>query len=100
MILREKKAEMYASVAGWKMSSLTKSAYAQSVGISTSKFEYWVRKVRETNMSAEDYPGFVEVLPAPETILLPKVAKLPVVVPTPEPKAVLTFPSGLCLKIY
>ena len=100
MISQEKKAEMIASVADWKRSSMTKGAYAQSVGISMSKFEYWVRKVRETGLPADDFPGFVEMRPMSRPTLFPEVGKPPVELPTPRPQAVLTFPGGLCLKIY
>ncbi|MDO9040254.1 MAG: hypothetical protein Q7U65_02665 [Bacteroidota bacterium] len=100
MMLHEKKSEMFASVARWKLSSMTKGAFAQSVGISKSKFEYWVRKVRETDMSADDYSGFVEIVQQSGARPLPEVEKRPVGLPTPEPQAVLTFPGGLCLKIY
>jgi len=99
-MLQEKKAEMFASVARWKQGSMTKGAYAQSIGISLGKFEYWVRKVRETDLSADDFPGFVEMYPMSKPTLLPEVEKRPVGLPTPEPLAVLTFPGGLCLKIY
>lgn len=99
-MLHEKKAEMFASVALWKLSSMTKGAYAQSVGISKSKFEYWVRKVRETGLSSEDFPGFVEIGRQSGTTPLPEIEKRSVGLPTPVPQAVLTFPGGLCLKIY
>jgi hypothetical protein len=98
MILQEKKAEMFASVERWKQSSMTKDAYAQSVGISKSKFEYWVRKVRETGLSADDFPGFVEIGRQPKARFLPEDTSRPENMPLP--KMELTFPGGLCLKIY
>ena len=97
-MLHEKKAEMFASVAGWKQSSMTKGAYAQSVGISMSKFEYWVRKVRETGLSSDDFPGFVEIGRQSKAKPLPEVE--PCCENMPSPKMVLSFPGGLCLKIY
>ena len=99
-MLQEKKAEMFASVSRWKQSSMTKGAFAQSVGISKSKFEYWVRKVRETGLSSDNFSGFIEIGRHANPTLLPEVEKRPVGLPTPEPQAVLTFPGGLCLKIY
>ena len=98
MMLHEKKAEMFASVAQWKLGSMTKGAYAQSVGISKSKFEYWVRKVRETGLSSDDFPGFVEIGRQSKAKPLPEVE--PGSENTPPPKMVLSFPGGLCLKIY
>ena len=98
MILHEKRAEMFTSVSRWKQSSMTKGAYAQSVGISKSKFEYWVRKVRETGLSADDFPGFVEIGRQSKAKPLPEVE--PRSEKMPPPKMVLSFPGGLCLKIY
>jgi hypothetical protein len=97
-MLREKKAEMFASVAQWKLSSMTKGAYAQSTGISKSKFEYWVRKVRETGLSSDDFPGFVEIGRQSGSRPLPEVETRSENMPLP--KMVLNFPGGLCLKIY
>ncbi|HSO85596.1 MAG TPA: hypothetical protein VLQ91_03530 [Draconibacterium sp.] len=99
MILHEKKAEMFASVERWKQSSMTKGRYAQSVGISKSKFEYWVRKVRETGLSADDFPGFVEIGRQSKARPLPEVVE-PCSGNIPLPQVVLNFPGGLCLKIY
>jgi transposase-like protein len=98
MMLREKKAEMFASVAQWKRSSMTKGAYAQSVGISKSKFEYWVRKVRETGLSSDDFPKFVEIRQQSRASPLPEVETRSENMPLPQ--MALSFPGGLCLKIY
>jgi hypothetical protein len=98
MILQDKKAEMFANVERWKQSSMTKDAYAQLVGISKSKFEYWVRKVRETGLSADDFSGFVEIGRQPKARPLPEDTSRPENMPLP--KMELTFPCGLCLKIY
>lgn|GEM_PF-805228 len=100
MILQQKKEEMFASVAEWKRSSMTKGAYAQLMGISKSKFEYWVRKVRETAISSGDFPGFVEMRHLAKPIPLPEVETASGELPTPGAQVVLTFPGGLCLKIY
>ena len=97
-MLREKKAEMFASVAQWKRSSMTKGAYAQSVGISKSKFEYWVRKVRETGLSSDDFPKFVEIRQQSRASPLPEVETRSENMPLPQ--MALSFPGGLCLKIY
>lgn len=99
-MLQQKKAKMFASVAGWKLSSMTKGAYAQSMGISKSKFEYWVRKVHETAISSDDYPEFVEICQKKKPTPLPEVETSPGELPMPGAQVVLTFPSGLCLKIY
>lgn len=98
MMLHEKKAEMFASVSEWKQGSMTKGAYAESVGISKSKFEYWVRKVRETGLSADDFPGFVEIGRQSKAQPLPEVEFRSENMPLPT--MVLSFPGGLCLKIY
>jgi transposase-like protein len=97
-MLQEKKAEMFASVAQWKQSSMTKDAYAQSVGISKSKFEYWVRKVRETGLPADDLPGFVEI--GRQSEVSRPLQEKSRSENRPQPQVVLDFPGGLSLKIY
>ena len=91
--------EMLRRVDEWSRSSMSIGAFAQTLGISKSSFEYWVRKVKETTRLPNNSPAFIEMLQS-----------TPIKVPPPEAKSqsghlanhqiVLTFPSGLCLKIY
>ena len=90
---------MIGKVDEWSRSSMSIRAFAQTLGISKSSFEYWVRKVRGTTRLLDDSPSFIEMLQS-----------TPIKVPPPEANSqsghlanhqiVLTFPSGLCLKIY
>ena len=96
-MLRQKKEKMIALVDQWKQSSVSTEAFAQSHGISKSTFEYWVRKVREMDKLPNDYPAFIEMdrfvpIQTPEANINPGISI--------NPQVVLTFPSGLCLKIY
>jgi hypothetical protein len=91
--------EMIGKVEEWSRSSMSIRAFSQTLGISKSSFEYWVRKVRGTTRPLDDSPAFIEMLPSTPIKVPPPGAK-----PQPghlaNPQIVLTFPSGLCLKIY
>lgn len=93
--------EMIGKVDEWSRSSMSIRAFAQTLGISKSSFEYWVRKVRGTTKPLDDSPEFIEMLqstpikvPSPEAKAKPQPDHLT------NPQIVLTFPNGLCLKIY
>lgn len=89
---------MLAHVEQWKESGMSRRAYAQAVGISKSKFEYWVRKVKVSDGERNKYPGFVEVSSLAEDLNLGN--DKPHVQTSQQPQIVLTFPSGLTLNIY
>lgn len=95
---RQNRVEMIARVGEWQRSSMSAGAFAHSLGISKSTFQYWIRKVRETARTPDDTPGFIEmrssVFPKPlaDAKAQPEISA--------SPQIVLTFPSGLCLKIY
>jgi len=97
MMIRQKKEKMIALVDQWKQSSVSAEGFAQTHGISRSTFKYWVRKVREMDKPSDDYPAFIEMerfvpIQIPDTNVKPGI--------TANPQMVLTFPGGLCLKIY
>jgi transposase-like protein len=82
----------------WRQSGMTKGSFAQSRGIFQGTLEYWIRKVRETGKShQDDTPEFIELCSAPKTEKVDTPLQLESLV---NPQIVLTFPSGLCLKIY
>jgi hypothetical protein len=94
---RQKKEKMIDLVDQWKQSSVSAEAFAQTHGISKSTFDYWVRKVREMDKPSGDYPAFIEMerfvpMQMPDTNDKPGISA--------NPQMVLTFPGGLCLKIY
>ena len=97
-MLRQKSEEMIARVDEWRRSSMSVETFAQASGISKSTFNYWVRKLRDKAKPANAFPGFIEMRQSVPAKPLPEAkAKSDILV---QPQIVLTFPSGLCLKIY
>jgi len=89
---------MIARVDEWRQSSMSVETFAQASGISKSTFKYWVRKLRDKAKPADAFPGFIEMQQSVPTKPLPGAkAKSDILA---KPQIVLTFPSGLCLKIY
>ena len=98
MMSRQNRVEMITRVGEWQRSSMSAGAFAQSLGISKSTFQYWIRKVRETARISDDTPGFIEI----RSSVFPKPlreAKAQSEI-SASPQVVLTFPSGLCVKIF
>ena len=89
---------MIARVGEWQRSSISAGAFAQGLGISKSTFQYWIRKVRETSRISDDTPGFIEIRSSgfPKPLAETKSQREN----WANPQIVLTFPSGLCLKIF
>lgn len=97
-MLRQKRAEMIAKVDEWRRSSMSVETFAQVSGISKSTFKYWVRKVWDKAKPADAFPEFIEMQQSvPTKPLAESKAKTDIL---SKPQIVLTFPSGLCLKIY
>lgn len=96
-MIRQNKSEMFARVNEWEKSAMSLEDFAKTIGIAKSTFKYWVRKARETSRLSDDYPQFIEM-----GQLVPANTKGPKAQPDilTHPQIVLTFPSGLCLKIY
>ena len=92
----EKNEKMLAHVEKWRSSGMSIREYSDSIGVSKGKFEYWVKKVSATNKVKNKYSGFIEIS-KPDKSLNFGQAQMP---PSPHPQIVLTFASGLCLKIY
>ena len=89
---------MIARVGEWQRGSMSASSFAQSLGISKTTFDYWVRKVRETARTADNTPAFIEIQPSalPNPMVEAKAQREI----SASPQIVLTFPSGLCVKIF
>ena len=97
-MIRQKRSEMIARVDEWRQSSMSVETFAQVMGISKSTFKYWVRKVRNKAKPADAFPEFIEMRQSVPTKPIPEAkAKTDILA---KPQIVLTFPSGLCLKIY
>ena len=95
---RQKRVEMIARVGEWQRSSMSAGAFAQALGISKTTFDYWVRKVRETARSSDNTPAFIEIQPSVLPIPMVEAKAQPEI--SASPQIVLTFPSGLCVKIF
>ena len=92
----EKNELMIAHVEKWRHSGLTIREYSDSIGVSKGKFEYWTKKARSTNKAKNEYPEFVEIRSLEKSLNYEQ----PQMPSSPNPQIVLTFPGGLCLKIY
>ena len=95
---RQNQAMMFARVDEWEKSPMSMEDFAQTTGISKSTFKYWVRKARETVRTADDCPQFIEMGSLVSANELQESKNQSEILVTPQ--IVLTFPSGLCLKIY
>jgi hypothetical protein len=94
----EKYETMIAQVNKWKGSGISIKIYAQQIGVSKSKFEYWVRKQKADAATKVPFAEFIEVGTLTENREPVNVTSQP---PSDRPaQIVLTFPSGLCVKIY
>lgn len=92
----KKNENMLAHVEQWRSSGMSIRAYSESIGVTKGAFEYWVKKARVTNQAKNNYPGFIEIS-RPDKNLNCGQAPMP---SSASPKIELSFPSGLCLKIY
>lgn len=92
----EKNKIMLAHVEKWQGSGMSIREYSQSIGVPKGRFEYWTKKARATNNTQNKNPEFIEVSPLLKSISHEQ-PKMP---STVGPQIVLTFPGGLCLKIY
>jgi len=89
---------MLGKVKEWKNSGLSAGEFANKNGFSKSGFDYWVKKNRRLNESTP--VSFIELAPAEKTEEVVDVSA-----EHPEPdlnpcSIVITFPGGMCVKIY
>jgi hypothetical protein len=87
----DKKSKMFALVAQWRESGLTRTVFAQQCGIQVASFDYWCKKQYNEVVKFSDRPTpkFIELkssIVAPDKNLSPQIE--------------LTLPSGLLIKIY
>lgn len=90
--------EMKSYVAGWRSSGVSIREYSGLVGIPKGRLEYWVRKLRTSDTTVVKHPEFIEISSSGE--ILKSNEDEPRKVTSRAPQVELTFPSGLCLKIY
>ncbi|MCK5538888.1 MAG: hypothetical protein KAI79_18830 [Bacteroidales bacterium] len=93
---------IFAYVKKWQSGKkTTMKSFAESIGMSKHKFEYWVRKFRTINKSKANSPDFIELNTLSDNNTLNKNPK-PGQKPSPlqNLEVELNFPSGLRIKIY
>ena len=94
----ENRQRMISLVNKWKGSGIPIRSYAQQIGVSKSKFEYWVRKQNTGATAKVSFAEFIEVGTVTENREPGNDSPQP---PSDRPaQIVFTFPSGLCVKIY
>ena len=91
---KEMQETMFAHVQSWQSTEMTKKAFAQSIGVTKDKFDYWLKKYKRLYESNTLPPTFIQLGP-------PITASCS----TPQRSDAklemeLSLPSGLCLKIY
>ncbi len=90
--------EMFQHVAHWRESGLTTVEYAKQIGVTNSKLRYWIQKLENKGTSKETDFNFID---------LGRFDENPDITSNRtdselgrHPQITLSFPSGLCLKIY
>jgi hypothetical protein len=89
---------MVAHVNDWMKSGLSIRDFAHRIGVTKGKFGYWVSKVKVSNNIPKQFPQFIDLGSVTDNIKFED--NLPQKLSPPHPQMVLTFPSGLVLKIY
>ncbi len=89
-----KQSSMITLVKEWQQSGMTIGDFAKKTGVPKSTLGYWICKLKDENkVSKGQLPQFIELDPLPEN---PVNANSD----SKKPQIELTFPGGLCLKIY
>jgi len=87
--------EMFEHVARQRESGMTVVNYAKHTGITTSKLQYWIRKLnaKEAGKNSLKFIDLSSFDTADHHSKAPERQ-------TGNPQITLTFPNGMCLKIY
>lgn len=96
-----KEQKMFAHVDCWQTSGLSIVEYAKKIGVHKEAFRYWIRKKREITKNKDDSVSFIEL--SSINAMPVKSSKIFSDNDTStdlNPVIVLTFPGGMCLKIY
>lgn len=90
-MVMDKKSKMFAMVAQWRESGLTRTVFAHQCGIGVASFDYWCKKQYNEVVKLGDRPTpmFLE-LNSKEVSPAKKVS----------PQIELSLPSGLLIRIY
>lgn len=90
---------MFAHVNTWQAGNMTMEVFAHSIGMSRNKLEYWHRKLKRINKTKDDKLNFIEFAPFGINNKTTPV-KATEKVNSSKLEIELSFPNGLCLKIY
>lgn len=94
---RDSQTTMLKIIKEWKESGITLSDFAKKKGITRTKLQYWLKKLNPENYQSINFPAFLEIGPEIRNIkpLTENTSQVP-----GKLQIELTFPSGLCLKIF
>ena len=87
---------MFVKIDEWEKSGLSIREFTTSKGISKSKFGYWLRKKRKLS---DNSPSFVELSPLIKSKVRVEATSKHLDTDT-QAQIVITFPSGMCIKVY
>jgi hypothetical protein len=94
---RDSQDTMIKIIKEWKESGIILSDFAKRKGITKTKLQYWLRKLHTEKDRTGIFPAFFEI--GTETsemkIQTENISQIP-----GKLQIELTFPSGLCLKIF
>lgn len=89
---------MLGKVEEWKSSGLSAGEFAKRNGFSKTGFDYWVKKNLRLNGSKP--VSFIELAHAENTGKIADVSSESNEPAVPHGEVVITFPGGMCVKIY
>ena len=88
--------EMLEHVTRQRESGLTVANYAKQAGITQFKLQYWIRKFQAQEAGKNTNLKFIDLSSFDSTNHHSRAPELQ----TLTPQITLTFPNGMCLKIY
>jgi hypothetical protein len=94
---RDSQDTMIKIIKEWKESGITLNDFAKKKGITKTKIQYWLRRLYPEKGQASIFPAFFEIGSETSDIKIQpeNTSQIP-----GKLQIELTFPSGLCLKIF
>ena len=87
--------EMFEHVTRQRESGMTVANYAKQIGITQCKLQYWIRKFNAQEAVKNTDFKFIDLSSFDTSGHYSKALE-----PQSNPQITLTFPNGMCLKIY
>ncbi len=87
--------KMFEHVTRQRDSGMTVANYAKQTGITTTKLQYWIRKFQAQEAGKNTSLKFIDLSSFDTADHYSKAQE-----PQSNPQITLTFPNGMCLKIY